>query len=30
VFGTMRHWDDLLTDMTLHAGPDGLWALIAP
>jgi acyl-CoA dehydrogenase len=29
-FGSMRHWDDLLTDMTLHAGPDGLWALIAP
>ncbi|BBX69423.1 acyl-CoA dehydrogenase [Mycolicibacterium psychrotolerans] len=29
-FGSMRHWDDLLTDMALHAGPDGLWALIAP
>ena len=29
-FGSMRHWDDLLTDMALRAGPDGLWALIAP
>ncbi len=29
-FGSMRHWDDLLTDLALRAGPDGLWSLIAP
>ena len=29
-FGSMRHWDGLLTDIALRAGPDGLWALIAP
>lgn len=29
-FGSMRHWDDLVTDMALRAGPNKLWSLIDP
>lgn len=29
-FGSVRYWDDRLTDMALHAGGDRLWSLINP
>lgn len=29
-FGSTRQWDDRLTDMAMHAGPQGLWPLISP
>jgi acyl-CoA dehydrogenase len=29
-FGSVRYWDDRMTDMALQAGPGGLWSLICP
>ncbi len=29
-FGSMRYWDDQVTDMALRAGPNRLWSLIEP
>lgn len=29
-FGSVRYWDDRITDMALQAGPNGLWGLISP
>ncbi|WP_159234989.1 acyl-CoA dehydrogenase family protein [Mycolicibacterium vanbaalenii] len=29
-YGSMRYWDDRVTDMALQAGPNKLWSLINP
>lgn len=29
-FGSVRYWDDRVTDLALRAGPNRLWALISP
>lgn len=29
-FGSVRYWDDRVTDMALQAGTNGLWGLISP
>ncbi|MDG4667688.1 acyl-CoA dehydrogenase family protein [Mycobacterium sp. 236(2023)] len=29
-YGSVRHWDAVLTDMAVQAGPHGLWSLICP
>ena len=29
-YGSVRHWDRMLTDMAVQSGTGGLWSLICP